>query len=764
MWNPRRRRALQACGVALSTFVAWGAPARSQQSLPTITIGAASPIRHRAPARVAAPAPAAPAPARPVAARPAPAAPAPEAPETAPLGVLPIVTDQFATVTVVPNEELRRSPGATLGDVLFAKPGVTGSSFAPGAASRPIVRGLDNYRVRIQENGVGASGVSELGEDHGVPLDPLGASQIEVVRGPATLRWGSQAIGGVVNATNNRIPDALPCRAGATVAELDTGCARVETRGGIATVDNGLDGAALLDAGRGNFAIHADAHGRRASDYRIPNYPYLFPPDPAPLVAGRQPNSSMRSGGASLGGSYIFDGGFVGVSISQFDSHYRIPGIEATQTGTRIDLRQTRATAKGEFRPQSSMIEAIRFWAGVTDYKHHELARENDFDGVQQTYTNKAQEARAEVQLVPFNLSFATLTSAFGVQGAHQLLTAPGVEGGVYDPNRTRSVAGFLFNEFRLGETSRAQVAGRIERAMVTGSSPDLVPGPDPGIDPNLVFQRNRNFTPKSGAVGFLQDLPGNMVASLTAQYVERAPHAVELLSRGIHEATGTFDIGNPNLSIEVAKSVELGLRRATGPFRFEATAFYTRFDGFIFRNLTGDACEGDFASCTPLGEGGDLTLAVYSQRNAIFRGGEFQSQLDVAPLMGGVFGVENQFDVVRATFAGGGNVPRIPPARLGGGLFWRDANWLARVNLLHAFAQNNIAQTAETATNGFNLLKAEISYRMKLDTGAGVREMTIGLVGNNLLNERIRNHVSFKKDEVLMPGASVRFFANVSF
>lgn len=768
--------------------------AMAQQVLPTIEIGAASPIRRQVPARpvaqepsraaparpvAARPAPAAPTPARRMAARPAPAAPTPALPApavpapvaSAPPGALPIVTDQFATVTVVPNEELRRTTGATLGDVLFSKPGITGSSFAPGAASRPIVRGLDNYRVRIQENGIGASGVSELGEDHGVPLDPLGASQIEVVRGPATLRWGSQAIGGVVNVTNNRIPDALPCRAGATAAELDTGCARSETRGGIATVDNGLDGAALLDAGRGNFAIHADAQGRRGSDYRIPNYPYLAPPDPAPLVYGRQPNSSMRSGGASLGGSYIFERGFVGVSISQFDSHYRIPGIEATQTNTRIDLRQTKATAKGEFRPQSSMIEAIRFWAGVTDYKHHELARENGFDGVQQTYASKAQEARAEVQLVPFDLSFATLTSAFGVQGSHQLLTAPGVEGGVFDPNLTRSVAGFLFNEFRFGDTTRAQLAGRIERAMVTGSSPDLVPGPrveepedGPGIDPNLVFQRKRGFTPKSGAVGLLQDLPGNMVASLTAQYVERAPHAVELLSRGIHEATGTFDVGNPNLSIEAAKSIELGLRRATGPFRFVATAFYTRFDGFIFRNLTGESCEGDFASCTPLGEGGDLKLAVYSQRNAIFRGGEFQSQLDVAPIAGGTFGVENQFDVVRATFAGGGNVPRIPPLRLGGGLFWRDANWLARVNLLHAFAQNNIDRTAETATNGFNLLKAEISYRMKLDPGAGVREMTIGLVGNNLLNERIRNHVSFRKDEVLMPGANLRFFANVSF
>jgi iron complex outermembrane receptor protein len=114
---------------------------------------------------------------------------------------------------------------------------------------------------------------------------------------------------------------------------------------------------------------------------------------------------------------------------------------------------------------------------------------------------------------------------------------------------------------------------------------------------------------------------------------VERAPRAPELFSRGAHEATGTFDIGNPNLAIEAAQTVEFGLRRTKGPFRFEDTAYFTRFHGFIYRSLTGETCEGDFASCTPAGEGGGLNQSVYAQRGAIFRGGEFQSQWDVAPL-----------------------------------------------------------------------------------------------------------------------------------
>jgi iron complex outermembrane recepter protein len=223
------------------------APAQTIQ-LPQITVNAPSPIARRTPAP----------------------------PDTAPSlqGTLPIVTDQFATVTVVPAEELQRSTGSTLGDVLQSKPGITSSSFAPGAASRPIVRGLDNYRVRIQENGLATNDVSEIGEDHGVALDPLAARQIEVIRGPATLRFGSQAIGGVVNVDNNRIPTSIPLRGFAG-----------EVKGALNSADIGRDGAILLEAGQGNFAFHADAFGAAPTTTASPATPICFRRIPRPWSA-----------------------------------------------------------------------------------------------------------------------------------------------------------------------------------------------------------------------------------------------------------------------------------------------------------------------------------------------------------------------------------------------------------------------------------------------------------------------------------------------
>jgi iron complex outermembrane recepter protein len=205
-------------------------------------------------------------------------------------------------------------------------------------------------------------------------------------------------------------------------------------------------------------------------------------------------------------------------------------------------------------------------------------------------------------------------------------------------------------------------------------------------------------------------------------------------------------------------------LRRATGPFRFEATAYYTRFDGFIFRRLTGNTC--DETACIPPAIGTlELQQAVYSQRDAIFRGGEFQFQWDVLPVWAGFWGVEGQYDIVRATFTDGTNVPRIPPQRLGGGVYFRNAEWFARLNLLHAFSQNDIAVVGETPTASYNLLRAEISHTTALKNHpSGIRQVTVGVVGNNLLNENIRNSVSYTKDFVLMPGAGVRAFASVKY
>ena len=748
---------------------------QAQTQLPEIVVRTPSPIVRRAPARPSTPTPAAPA-----------EAPAPPATAEAPLpGTLPIVSDQFATVTVVPSEELRRSGGSTLGDVLFDKPGITGSSFAPGASSRPIIRGLDANRVGVMENGVGGGGVSDLGEDHFVPIDPLATSQIEVVRGPATLRWGSQSIGGVVSATNNRIPEALPCgdapppRSSApfpakAAAPLSSAapCATIETRSAFTTVDRSPEGGALLDAGQGNFAFHADAYGRSADDYRIPKYPYLF--EPGRPFSGTQPNSSLHMEGGAVGGSYLFDGGYIGAAVIQNNALYHIPGIDGEDHQTRIDARQTKVLSKGEYRPQSGPLDTIRFWLGATDYKHNELGLAEPADplsdGIRQTFTNKEQEGRVETTLLPINLRFAALTTAVGFQAGYQALTAPGDTpgpfSGLFDPNSNTRVAGYVFNELKFSEATKAQLAGRIEHVTLNGTTPDFPADFVPDGTDLSASQRHPHFTPKSAAAGVIQKLPWDLVASLTGQYVERAPKPAELFSRGPHDATATFDIGNPDLAIEVAKSVEAGLRRAVGPLRFEATAYYTRFNGFIFRQITGVLCGETFATCGD--PDAELKQAVYSQRDAIFRGGEFQSQLDIAPLGSGVWGIEEQFDVVRATFTDGTNVPRIPPVRLGGGVFWRDANWLLRANLLHAFAHTDIQVTptfTETPTAGYNLLKAEVSYRKKLKaTQFGPQEITIGIAGNNLLNDDIRNSVSFTKDEVLLPGRSVRVFANVKF
>src|SRR3954452_22246698 len=501
------------------------APASATQ-LPSVTVTAPSPIVRRQivpaprPTRLTRAAPGARR-ERPPQAQPASVAAAAPAPQQ---GVLPIVTDQFATVTVVTNEELRRQGGAQLGDVLFSKPGITGSSFAPGAASRPIIRGLDVNRVGIIENGVSSSGASDLGEDHFVPIDPLATNQVEVIRGPAALRYGSTSIGGVVSATNNRIPDALPSCAAAPFPTYGllakaplanaqpTPCVNVETRTAFSSADRGVDGGILLDTGGGNFAFHGDAYGRKATDYIIPSYPYLF--DATKPFNGRQPNSAMQADGASLGSSYIFQGGFIGAAITQNDTLYRIPGIDGADHQTRIDGHQTKLTAKGEYRPDTAAIDAVRFWAGATDYKHNEIGLSDPADptttGVRQIFTNKEQEGRLEVQMMPFNARFAAVTTAFGLQAGHQELTAPSPDNplsplnGLWDPNKNNRVAGYAFNELKFTETTKGQIAGRIERVNLTGTTPAFIPDVfDVNAAPASIgpaTPRNLHFTPKSAS------------------------------------------------------------------------------------------------------------------------------------------------------------------------------------------------------------------------------------------------------------------------
>ncbi len=665
-----------------------------------------------------------------------------------PAAATPVATVPFAPLAAIASGQIQQSTSTNFGNLFFTVPGATAAGLAPGVA-RPILRGLADFRVRIQENGIGTADVSDLGQDHGVPIDPLAIQKTEIMRGPAALRFGSQAVGGTVEVTNNRIPTAAP--AGGVAAEL---------KAAGTTVNNGWESGLLLDAGGRNAAIHADVYGRRADDYRIPSYPYLFPPDPPPAVNGRQPNSSLHTEGAAVGGSYLFDGGYAGVAIARFASDYHVPTLEGAATQTHIRLEQTKITSKGEFRPQSGAIAALRYWAGYTDYRHDEIGlNDNGFEQIAATFINREKEGRAEVESMPMITPIGALTSVFGVQAGHSQLDTSGEA--LLFPARTRTAAGYVFNELQHSATLRTQLAGRIERVNLTGTAVTFPPNYLPPPDDPQASPADLTFLPKSVSLSVVKDLPSYLVASLTLQRIERAPRALELFSKGPHDATQTFDIGNAGLGIETAKSVEIGLKRTSGDFRFDGKAYYTRYDNFIFQQPTGNFCDEDFASC---GTGTELLQTAIAQRDAIFRGAELAWQWDLAPFGRGIFGVDGQYDTVRATFTDGSNVPRMPPQRLGGGAYWRSDNWFVRMGLLHAFAQNDIAQF-DTPTAGYNLLKAEIVHRQFWRYSPwGPVEITTGIAGDNLLDADVRNSVQFHKDEILQPGRNFKFFLNVKY
>lgn len=644
---------------------------------------------------------------------------------------LVIPEEVFVPLTVLQPVELTATGGSNLADSLQYKPGITASNFAAGA-SRPILRGLDNNRVSVRENGIGSHDVSALSEDHAVPIDPYAADQVEVIRGPATLRYGSGAIGGVVNASNERIPSLIPRNGYAG-----------EISGGLGSVDRGYDGAYKITAGAGNVAVHADSFVRKAEDYDTPK--------------GRQFNSFVDGYGYSLGASVIGLGGYMGVAYTQYNNLYGIPGADALTNRTRIDMHQDKLQSRGEWRVNDNGIEAIRYWVGGSSYRHNEVDLGSGTPEIGSRFTNHEIEGRVEVQHLPIQSALGELRGTVGVQLGSRRLVGTSFEGdSLLAPADTRTTAAYWFEELQATRKLSFQAAVRIEQSTVSGIGLDvgsLSTGSEIGVQ--------RGFTPMSASFGILYKLPANTVARFTAQYAERAPDAAELFSKGAHDATATFEVGNPFLNKEVAKSVEVGLRRAKGEFRFDTSAYFTQFDGFIYKQRTGETCDVTLASCTSNGgTGGDLNQVIFQQRNAQFYGVELSAEQDIGKLWRGTWGLDGRYDFVHAEFtdAQGGYVPRIPPHRLGAGLYYRDTEWYARTGFLHAFDQTQIGEN-ETETKGYTLLNADLRYTFKPGGGSPVSQYVIGLKGENLLDQDVRNHVSFQKDYVLQPGRTVRLY-----
>ena len=346
----------------------------------------------------------------------------------------PITQDRNAMATIVGSVDRRQilqSGGASLADALANEPGVTGTSFASGA-SRPVIRGFDANRVRVLENGIGSFDVSDVGPDHGVPIDPLSTQKIELVRGAATLRYGSQAIGGVVNAINNRVPDTLPDKP--IAAEVTGAMAAARMRRSVP-----------LEARAGEFALHADAFNRRADDYSIPG--------------GTQSNSYVNGDGYALGGSYFFGNDFLGLGAVHYDAKYGIPSDT-----TYIDMKQNKQMLRSSFAGGGETFKRVTFDAGSADYEHSEIDPETG--EILSTFKDNEWDARVESTfgIGPFS------GSAVGAQFQNRDFSALGDGPNYLLPTTTKTQALFAFAEVPLGKNVRLQTGARVEHVDIDGT------------------------------------------------------------------------------------------------------------------------------------------------------------------------------------------------------------------------------------------------------------------------------------------------------
>lgn len=617
-----------------------------------------------------------------------------------------------ATVDAVNRDQILRSGGANLADALEDVPGVTGTHFASGA-SRPVIRGFDANRVRVLEDGVGSFDVSDVGPDHGVPIDPLSAQRVEVVRGAATLRYGSQAIGGVVNAINNRVPTELP-------GKPFTG----ELNGSYGTNSDARQGGAQIDGGLGQFAFHVDGFDRHTGDYDIPG--------------GTMANSFFRGGAYAAGGSYFFGDGNtsrVGAGAIHYDAKYGIPGED-----TFIDMKQTKEMLRSSFAVDAGAFKTLTVDGGYADYEHSE--RDPATGEALSTFKDNEWDSRAEGifgAVGPFS------AAALGVQAQKRNFSALGEGADYLQPTITRSEAVFGFAESPLSNSVRLQFGARVEGVRVEGT---------PASD----VATSRKFTPVSGSVGVLFDATPSVRLGATVTSAARAPAQTELYARGPHDGPGTFETGDPTLDIERANSLEGTLRVRTDKVHFDGSLWGAKFNNYIFGVLTGRTC--DDAGVCMNDDSGELKELNYTQLGAKFWGAEAKVGYELMEVASGKLHFDVLADYVRAKLDNGaGNVPRIPPYHLGAGLSWAIARLDASVLVRYTGRQTDIA-SSETPTAGFTSVDAQFGWR-PLPSNDGLE---LVVVGRNLTDSIQRNAIALNKDEVILPGRDVRLLVRAAF
>ena len=667
--------------------------------------------------------------------------------------------DQAQPVSTLTGDQLRQKIAPTLGETLRNEPGVSTSHFTAGA-SRPIIRGLSDNRVTVLNNGTDILDVSNLSPDHAPSVSPLLSQSIEVVRGAATVLYGSSAIGGVVNVLDNRIPTEIP--ANGFAGEADT---RFDTN------DLERSGALSLDlALSDHWVLHLDGSLLKTDDLSIPGHAltgelrdHLLPErrargdDFGGDPDGSVPNTGVFTRDFGIGTSYVGERGFIGVSFNQYLSLYGVPddaggaepGIDPERV--RIDITKRQYSLRAGLRDPFAGFSNADFKFTYVDYSHDEL----DGSAIGSTFKSRGFDSRLELTHNPIGRAEGSL----GTEVSYRDLSVLGDES-FLQPTHTLEIAGFVFEELKL-EPVRLQLGARVEYNHVK------IDSNDPTLTPlSRGDATSQDFLPLSLAAGLIYDFTEDTNAALTFRYSERAPAAEELYALGVHDATFQFLVGDPDLDKERVFGVDLSLRKKAGAVTGSLSGFYNHFSDFIDFTDTGTT------------DGDGTEIYDYAAKRADFWGGEAQVDFHLlprflsrpvappdksvkeivapgadesAPNPNDLY-LEFKGDYVHAQNKTDGEpLPRITPARLTAALGYESPKIGARLEVERVQSQDRVADL-ESSIGGYTFLNAEARYTF----ATGPVNYSVFVNGTNLTNEEARDHTSFLKDVLPLTGRSV--------
>lgn len=607
--------------------------------------------------------------------------------------------DSYQPTTVLGGQELASKLQPTLGATLANEPGVSVRGFGPGPA-RPVIRGLDGDRVLVLEDGNRMGDLSSQSGDHGVNVNPAAADKIEVVRGPATLLYGANAIGGLVNVVTRSIPT--------TRVATPTGTATMD----LASAASEAGGAGDITAGHGPIAVHFSASGRRAGDYTSPG--------------GDVPNSFNRGGFVEGGLSFIRDNGYVGASVGYDRTHYGIPFVEEGETN--LNPRRRLFDVRAEQRNLSGPITSVRVSLGVRRYTHNEL----DGEEIATTFVNDANEIEALATL----RQVGRLKSTIGGQVPTRDFSASGEEALSPEVNQ-KGGAVFAYEEAAITPHATLQFGGRVDHARFNPAE-DLTA---------------RSFTNVSGSVGLLTHPTDSTTITVSLASASRNPALEELYFHGPHAGNNAVENGDDSLVSEHALGVDASFRwqhpRASG----EVTVFANRIRNFIFRELTGE-----------IDEDGGLPITFFTQGDATLSGFESHVDLRLTRdvwLEGGLDYVRGQLTSLdvplpRMPPMRGRIGVRYQRNAFQAGI---DGTFSAAQDRIFTVESDN-GPVGETTTDGYNLAKLYAAYTF----AEGRTTHTLAARLENAGNVRYQNHLNYLKDLAPEAGRDFRVTYTVGF